>query len=149
MDDLTKQDSLWHYKMTPGTGFVITLLVLALVALGERVLYDLGRLYAPLPLDYFQNLSVIVVHSFFIIPLLIVSIIVNALVGHKKEKYAIVLIPYFVLSIVLALQLILQIAIYFGFHHTSFQFYVVMTVLVAVCTIAIFYIQDKYNPKKT
>ena len=145
--DSQQEESIFHYKMTSGSGFVIVLLVLALIALGERILYDIGRLFATAPLDYFDNLDVIVVHSFFIIPLLIVSIIVNLLVGSRKAKYAVVLIPYFVLSIILALQLGLQIAVYFANHHTQFQFYVVMTIVIAVCTYAMYYIQSKFVPR--
>lgn len=146
---MTEQNSgsIFSYKITAGSGFIITLLVLALVALGERILYDMARLFATGPIDYFSNLNDIVVQSFFIIPLLIVSIAVNVLVGAKKQKYAIVLIPYFVLSIVMALQLIFQVAIYFTFHHTQFEFYVVMTLLVIICTAAIYFIQDRHNSK--
>lgn len=146
--DNQEQESLLHYKINPGSGFVIGLLVLALTGLAERVLYDLSRSFAPGSLDYFGNLQVIMVHAMLIIPLLIVSVIVNSALGVQKTKYAIVLIPYFVLSIVMALQLALQVAVYFSYHHTQFQFYVVMILLVAICTAAIYYIQSNYNPKR-
>lgn len=145
MDEQKQTASLLHYKLSPGNGFAIGLLMLALIALGERVLYDLARIFASPPLDYFNNLNVIVVHAFFIIPLLIISIVINMLVGSKKAKYAIALIPYFVLSIVLALQLAFQVSIYFAFHHTQIQFYIVMTLLVVITTAAIYYIQDRYS----
>lgn len=147
--DQQEHESIFQYQMSFGSGSVIVLLVLALIALGERILYDIGRTFAQPPLDYFGNLDVIIVHSFFVIPLLIISIIINLLVGSKKAKYAIVLIPYFVLSIVMALQLALQIAVYFRYHHTQLQFYVVMVIMVVVCTYAIYWIQSKFAPKNT
>jgi hypothetical protein len=139
--------SIWHHKVTPGSGFITGLLVLALVALGERVLWDLARVFGGEPLNYFKNLDIIIVHSFFILPLLIVCILVNVLLREGKQKYAIVLIPYFVLSIVLALQLALQVAVYFTNHHTTLEFYIVMSLMALICTVAIYYIQDRYVPK--
>ena len=144
---MNENTSIWQHKLTPGSAFVIGLLVLALVALGERVLYDLARLFGRDPLNYFNNLDIIVVHSFFVLPLLIICILINAVLGPKKEKYAIVLIPYFVLSIVLALQLLLQMAVYFAKHHTTVQFYIIMTLLTIICTAAIYMIQERYSPK--
>ncbi|MBX4186640.1 MAG: hypothetical protein KW802_00040 [Candidatus Doudnabacteria bacterium] len=139
--------SIFQQKITPGLGFIIGLLFLALLALAERVLYDLSRTFAAGNLDYFLNLNVIVVHSLFIIPFLILSILVNVAVGERKQKYAVVLIPYFVLSIVLALQLIFQASIYFYFHHNNFQLYLVLLVLDVVCTYAIYEIQRRFQPK--
>src|SRR4051812_4473619 len=98
-----EQGSIFTTKLTGSGIFIIGLLVLALIALGERILYDLARLLAPAPLDYFNNLGVILVHAFFVIPLLIISIIVNVSVNVHKQKYAVVLIPYYVFTIVMAL----------------------------------------------
>ena len=139
--------NIFHQKLSPGIGFIVALLVFALVALAERILYDLGRTFASGSLDYFGNISVIIIHSFFIIPLLILSVIVNVVVGERKQKYAVVLIPYFVLSIVLALQLIFQVSIYFYNHHNDLQLYLVLIVLNAVCTYAIYEIQRRFQPK--
>lgn len=144
---MNENHSIWHHKLTPGSAFVVGLLVLALVALGERILYDLARAFGGSPLNYFDNIDIIVIHSFFVLPLLIVCVLFNALLSEKKEKYAIVLIPYFVLSIVLALQLVLQIAVYFAKHHTNIQFYIIMVLLTGICTCAIYMIQDRYNSK--
>jgi len=139
--------SLLHYKFTPAGGLIVVLLVLALIALGERVLYDLARwITSGGNADYFDNLQVIVMHAIFIIAFLIISIFVNMIVGEKKEKYALALIPYFILSIVLSMQLTLQVAVYFGNHHTNIQFYLVMAALSLVCTVAIYFIQKRFNP---
>jgi|GEM_PF-6766141 hypothetical protein len=147
MTENNNNNSIFNQKLSPGIGFIVVLLVFALVALGERILYDLARTFTTGNLDYFDNLQVIIIHSFFIIPILVVSIIVNVVVGEKKQKYAVVLIPYFVLTIVLALQLLFQVSIYFYNHHNDLQLYSVLLVLNAVCTYAIYEIQRRFQPK--
>jgi hypothetical protein len=142
-----RNQNIFHQKLTPGVGFIVAILVLALIALAERILYDLTRTLISGNQDYFDNLQVILLHSFFIIPLLIISIVVNVSVGEKKQKYAIVLIPYFVLTIALAFQLLFQVAIYFYNHHNDLQLYLVLIVLDAVCTYAIYEIQRRFKPK--
>lgn len=139
--------SIFTTRLTGSGMFIITLLVLSLIALGERILYDLARLFAPPPLDYINNLSVILVHAFFVIPLIIISVIINVMVVTHKQKYAIVLIPYYVFTIVMALQLAFEWGVYFANHHTVIQFYIVMVIFVAVCTYGIYYIQSKFQPK--
>ncbi|MBX4204668.1 MAG: hypothetical protein KW788_00590 [Candidatus Doudnabacteria bacterium] len=142
-----EQGSIFTTKLTGSGVFIIGLLVLSLIALGERILYDMGRFLAPAPLDYFNNLGVILVHAFFIIPLLVISIIVNVSISTHKQRYAVVLIPYYVFTIIMALQLALEYGVYFSQHHTVIEFYIVMTVFVAVCTYGIYYIQSKYKPQ--
>lgn len=139
--------NIFHQKLSPGVSFIVVLLIFALVSLAEKILYDLARTFALGSLDYFYNLQVIIIHSVFIIPLLILSIVVNVVVGEKKKKYAVAIIPYFVLSIVLAMQLIFQISIYFYYHHNDFQLYLVLLVLNVVCTYAIYEIQRRFQPK--
>lgn len=132
-----------------GSGLVIViLLVLALIGLGERVLYDLSRSIVGTigSFGYFDNPRVIAVHGFFIIGLLILTAIVNY-AARNKEKYAIALIPYFIMSAVLAVQLAIQLGVYFTQHHNDFQFYLVMSLLVIVSSYAIYHMQSNY--KKT
>lgn len=126
---------------------VIVLLGCTVLALAERILYDIARIFAVPPVDYFENLSVIIVQAGFIILFLIIALFINISVGSRKEKYALALVPYFVVSIFLSLQLALQISVYFYNNHTNFQFYAVMSVLVVFCTYAIYLIQNKYNPQ--
>ena len=116
MADQNSQN-IFQQKLSPGVGFIVVILVLALIALAERILYDIARIFVSEGASYFDNLQVIMLHAAFIIPLLALSIFFNVMVGEKKEKYAVVLIPYFVLSIVMALQLVFQISIYFYYHH--------------------------------
>jgi len=143
------EENLFKTKFTDTGILIISVLVLALIALSERILYDLGRGFINSDnVSYFNDIRVITVHSLFIIGLLIISIVVNYTVGRKKEKYAIVLIPYFMLSILLTLQLALQITVYFANHHTTAEFYIVMLALVAISSYAIYYIQKRYNPSQ-
>lgn len=131
---------------TPGM-VLICFLVLALIGLGERVMYDLARTLAnPIgDFGYFNNHKVIIVHAVFVIGLLIVTTIVNYIFGRKKEKYAIALVPYFITSIILALQLAIQLGVYFMSNHNNLQFYLVMILLVIVSSYGIFYIQNNYK----
>src|SRR5262245_60027364 len=90
--------NFWEWKFTPSGVLILTGLVLALIALGERILYDLARFFAVGPIDYFDNLTVIVVHAFFVIPVLAISAFVNITMPIKDQRYGVVLIPYFAFS---------------------------------------------------
>lgn len=127
----------------------MVLLVLVLVGLGERVLYDISRLFVGDGFNYFNDLSTLIVHTLFVALLLVVAVIVNVLVAEKKEKYAMVLIPYFVLAIALTIQIALEAAVYFYSHHTQFQFYLIMSTLVIVTSLFIYFIQKRFVPVET
>lgn len=140
---LEQNDNVFKTKFTTAGGFIVTLLGLAILAFMERVLYDTGRLMVSPPLDYFDNGGVIVVHAVVIILFLVIALVVNTSIANRKERYAIALVPYYVVSIILACQLLMQVSVYFFNHHTTFQFYVVMIALIAVCTYGIYHIQKK------
>jgi len=140
---IEQNNNVFKTKFT-GTGtFIVILLGLSILALFERVLYDAARLMVPLPLDYFTNLGIIIIHGFIIIFFLAIALISNLFIGPKKESYAIALVPYYAVSIFLGLQLLLQISVYFYNNHTNFQFYVVMIALVLMCTYGIYAIQKR------
>ncbi len=141
------EENLFKTRFTDAGMVILILLVLALLGLGERVLYDLARTSAsPIgDFGYFNNSKVIVVQAVFIVGLLILNIIVNYVFGRRKEKFAIALIPYFITSIILAIQLAIQLGVYFTNHHSNLQFYLVMTLLVVVSSYGIFHIQNNYK----
>lgn len=140
------EDNFWHLKLTPSNGFIIVLLFLVLLALGERVLYDLARIFiGEETYNYLDNLATISLHALVILPLLIVSIAVNIYMGEKRQRYAVVLVPYFIAALVLSIQLAIQFGVYFYNHHTQIQFYIVMTLLTAICSVAIYLIQERFN----
>ena len=144
---IKSEQNIFETKFSTLGLVIIFLLGFSILALAERILYDVARYFVVSSPDYFDNISVIIVHAVVIILFLIIALFVNLSVGQKKEKYAVALVPYFVVSIFLALQLAFQVSIYFYNHHTDFQFYIVMTALVVICTYAIYYIQSKYNPQ--
>lgn len=135
--------------MTGASGFAVVLLVLVLIGLGERVLYDISRIFVGADFDYFNDLSTILAHTLFVMFLIILAVVINVVVSEKKEKYAIVLIPYFVMAITLALQVALEAGVYFYGHHTQFQFYLVMSTLVIVSSMLIYFIQKRYIPAES
>lgn len=145
MSSLVKEsnDNVFKTKFTTAGGFIVTLLGLAILALMERVLYDAGRLLVSPPLDYFENGGVIVLQGVIIIFFLVIALVANVSFPNKKVSYAIALVPYYVVSIILACQLLVQVSVYFYNHHTTFQFYVVMIALISVCTYGIYHIQKK------
>lgn len=136
-------NNIFKTKFTIAGVFIVSLLGISILSLAERILYDVGRLLVAPPLDYFDNMGVIVIHGIVIIFFLAIALITNMLIGPRKEKYAIALVPYYVVSIILSLQLLLQISVYFINHHTTFEFYVVMVVLIFVCTYGIYAIQKR------
>ncbi len=141
---LEENNNVFKTKFTGSGSFIITLLGLALLALAERILYDTGRLLIAPPLDYFGNINVIIMHAVVIIAFLVLALTINVSLSENKKQYAIALVPYYVVSIILSCQLLLQISVYFYNHHTTLQFYVVMLALIAICTYGIYYIQKKY-----
>lgn len=143
---MENSSDLFKYKMSGTTIFVMALLVLVLVGLGERVLYDLSRTFAGAQFNYFNDLSTLIVHTIFVIILIAVAVLVNVAVAEKRQKYAIILIPYFILSLALTLQVSLEAAVYFYDHHTQLQFYLVMSALVIVCSMLIYVVQRNYVP---
>jgi len=144
---IQSDQNVFKTKFTTLGSLIVILLSVTVLALMERILYDVARFFANPPVDYFDNISVIIVQAGVIILFLILALFVNLSIGSKKEKYAIALIPYFAVSIFLALQIAFQVSIYFYNHHTDFQFYVVMVALVVVCTWAIFFVQGRHNPE--
>lgn len=141
----TQNENVFKTKFTNTGGFIVTLLGLSLLALAERVLYDTGRLIALPPLDYFDNLGVIIVHAVVIIFFLVIALVLNLSLSHRQERYAVALVPYFVVSIILSMQLLLQVSVYFINHHTTIQFYVVMLALIIVCTYGIYLTQSRHK----
>lgn len=138
-----QNNNIFKTKFTTAGGFIVTILGLAILTLIERILYDVARLFINPPLDYFNNMGIIVAHGIIIIFFLAIALVANVLIGPKKEKYALALVPYYVVSIILSLQLLLQISVYFVNHHTNFEFYVVMLALIGVCTYGIYVIQKR------
>lgn len=138
--------NLFRHKISGASGFALVLLVLVLVGLGERVLYDISRIFVGDDFNYFNDLSTLLVHTLFATFLIVVAVVINILVTERKEKYAIVLIPYFVMAIALTIQVALEAAVYFYSHHTQFQFYLVMSTLVIVSSMLIYFVQKRYVP---
>lgn len=140
---------LWQMKLTGGNSFIVTILFLSLIALFERVLFDLSRNMVTTQTDYlesmFNNLDTIIFHALVIIPILIVCIAAYVLLGEKKNTYGVVFIPYLLTSIVLTVQLVSQISFFFSYHHTQIQFYIVMALLAVILSSAIFFVQKRYN----
>lgn len=138
--------NIFNYKIGGASIFVVVLLVLVLIGLGERVLYDISRIFAGPNFSYFNDLSTLLLHTVFVMILLAVAVVINVVVAEKKEKYAIVLIPYFVMAIALTLQVALEAGVYFYSHHTQLQFYLVMSALVIVTSMLIYFVQKRYVP---
>lgn len=143
---MENSSNLFKYKVSGASSFVVVLLVLVLVGLGERVLYDLSRIFVGSGFNYFNDLSTLFVHTLFVMLLIVVAVVINVLVAERKEKYAIVLIPYFVLAIALTIQVALEATVYFYFHHTQFQFYLIMSTLVIITSLLIYFVQKRYVP---
>lgn len=132
-----------QYRSTPLNGVAVVFLFVALLALGERVMYDVARVFSGANWDYFNNLETIVVQAMFVVPVFLLSIVINAAMGEYRAKYAVVVLPYLLASLVLAIQLSFQITVYFYDHHTSFQLYVVMSAMTLISSVAIYVLQSR------
>lgn len=144
-------EGIFGMEVKGGSAFMAVVLFCTLLALGQRVLYDIARLIGTGGNDYiFQNyindFPTLIGHTFFAALLLVVCFILSTMVSEKKKKYAVIMLPYFFLAIFIMLQILGEIGIYFFYHHTQVQFYIVMVCLVALSSIAIYGIQRTYTP---
>ncbi len=144
---LFKSDGLMGKPLGAGQGFIVVILMISLVAICERVLFDLSRTIVVPDYHYFDSLQTIMVHALFIVPVLVAFIIINVLVGQYREKYAVILMPYFVTAMLLTMQLIVEITVYFANHHTTAELYVVLFCIVFIASYAIWYVQNLYNKR--
>ena len=140
---IQENSNVFKTKFTTAGAFIVALLSLSLLALLERILYDAARILASGSLDYFQNIHVVILHSIIIIIFLLIALFTNLGVSNN-QKYAIALLPYYIVAIFLSCQLLLQVSVYFYNHHTTLQFYVVMLALIIVSTYGIYFIQKKH-----
>ena len=131
------------YNLSSFNIFSIIFLLASLLLLSERALYDIARIFVGPNYDYLNSLNTILAHAMFIIPVFVFSIILNMLIGEKLKKYAVVVIPYLITSIILIAQLSIQVITYFYDHHTNWQLYVVMTVLALISSVSIYVIQNR------
>lgn len=143
---MLEPQNLIKFKVSGAQSFIMILLTAVIVGLVERILYDLTRTIIGTDYSYINDLSTITLHAIFAGILIFVAVVVNVNVAEKREKYAIVLFPYFITSIFLGLQVALEAATYFTYHHTQFQFYLVMTFLCAVPSMLIYFIQKNFIP---
>ncbi len=144
---LFADDGLAHTNLGAGQSFIIFVLVIALLAVCERILYDLSRTILGGGFNYVDDLQTIFVHTIFIVPLFALSIFINIFAGQQKKKYSIVLMPYFVTSVILAGQLVGEISIYFSNHHTKIQLYAVLGAIALIASYAIWFVQHLYNQR--
>lgn len=142
-------NNIFETKFSDTGWFLIIFLSIAICAFFERLIYDLGRIYGESgeTLPYFQDAKTISIHAIIIILFLIISLSINYFLAERKSKYAIILVPYFVVSCILAIQLAVQTGVYFYFNHTNFQFYLAMSILVFVLTYGMYYIQNSLRRK--
>ena len=138
--------SIFKFKTSGSQTFILVFLVLVLIGLVERVLYDLSRTVIGTTYSYINDLPTLLLHTIFAIVIIVVAVTVNVAVSEKKDKYAMILIPYFVTAIALGLQVAVEAAIYFANHHTPVQFYLVMSSLVIIPSVLIYLIQKRYIP---
>ena len=68
-----EKDNFWHFKITGSSGFIIGLLIMVIFALGERILYDLARVFVGPNFDYVDSLATISLHAMFIIPIFAIA----------------------------------------------------------------------------
>lgn len=147
----TNENNIFETKFTSMGSIVMFLLTVALVLLGERVLYDVARSFTHDNIGsfgYFNNGQAILSHVFVVFPILVITFLLNYTLGQRKQKYAIILFPYFITSIILSLQLALELAWYFALNHNDTQFYLVMVLLVLTTTFAVYFVQNNYKTEK-
>lgn len=143
-----KGKGMWLNHMSLADTGIVLILFFAIVGLCERALYDIARFaIGSDSVDYFDDFGVIMVHTVFIMSFLASSLLVNLVVAEKREKYAVAIVPYFIASFTLTMQLSLQMGVYFYNHHTDLEFYLVMSALISICSYAIYFVQNRYNPE--
>ena len=84
--ETTTHSNVFKTKFSTGGFFVVILLGLAILSLAERVLYDTGRLLVVPPLDYFNNIYVIGIHTVVVVLFLALAFGINISLGERKQK---------------------------------------------------------------
>lgn len=144
---LFDSDALMHAKLGAGQMFIVTLLLVSLFAISQRILYDLSRTIGGPDFHYYNDLRTIMAHAIFIVPVFVAFVLLSIFAGETKKKYALIFMPYFITTVLLAIQLIGEISIYFSNHHTTLELYVVLVCLAFITSYAIWYVQRLYNDK--
>jgi len=135
--------------------FFAVILTGALISLGERIIYDLGKLIEkPLlygkttALDYEHLMDVfrtkqLFLESAFVIPVLLGAFLIYLKFGFREGvRYKIVIFSYFIFSVVMLFDLLVRTGI-FLIGHTNYGIYIVLVIVVAVLTGIIMAIQKR------
>lgn len=138
-------DSLMTQKLGAGQVFIMAILIISLLAICERILFDLSRTIGGSTYSYYDDLQTIMVHALFIVPVFVVFIIMNLIIGQNRQKYAVILMPYLATTVFLVMQLVGEISIYFSNHHTTIELYIVLLCIVFIASYAIWYLQGLYG----
>lgn len=139
---MTKKD---HVKISPLSVIFVVFLVVVLIILGERLMYDLNQWINPLA-DSFKTLKGadmdqymlyrLIIHSAFVLPLFLVVFLLHNWLDDQPEKrqYKVISIGYITFGLWMMLRIIVEIGVYIVEVNRVVGMYLLLGALAALLT---------------
>jgi hypothetical protein len=138
-------ESIFKTQFSTLGNVLVGILVVAMVALMEKIIYDVIRKTVTQTPNYLGDINVITTSALIIVPFLLVALMLGSMAIEKKKNSIVILFPVFATAIILTVQLLLQVSVYFANNHTNAQFYMVMVSLVVVSTYGIYFSKSRQS----
>ncbi|MDQ5949614.1 MAG: hypothetical protein QG669_138 [Patescibacteria group bacterium] len=138
-------ESIFKTQFSTLGNVLVGILVVAMVALMEKIIYDVIRKTVTQTPNYLGDINVITTSAMIIVPFLLVALMLGSMAIEKKKNSIVILFPVFATAIILTVQLLLQVSVYFANNHTNAQFYMVMVSLVVVSTYGIYFSKSRQS----
>lgn len=138
-------ESIFKTQFSTLGNVLVGVLVVAMVALMEKIIYDVIRKTVTQTPNYLGDINVITTSALIIVPFLLVALMLGSMAIEKKKNSIVILFPVFATAIILTVQLLLQVSVYFANNHTNAQFYMVMVSLVVVSTYGIYFSKSRQS----
>ncbi len=138
-------ESIFKTQFSTLGNVLVGVLVVAMVALMEKIIYDVIRKTVTQTPNYLGDINVITTSAMIIVPFLLIALMLGSMAIEKKKNSIVILFPVFATAIILTVQLLLQVSVYFANNHTNAQFYMVMVSLVVVSTYGIYFSKSRQS----
>ncbi len=138
-------ESIFKTQFSTLGNVLVGVLVVAMVALMEKIIYDVIRKTVTQTPNYLGDINVITTSAMIIVPFLLIALMLGSMAIEKKKNSIVILFPVFATAIILTVQLLLQVSVYFANNHTNAQFYLVMVSLVVVSTYGIYFSKSRQS----
>jgi len=143
--------------LSPISLFLAVLIFIAATILFNVIWGDITDLVRPKGTPYYYRrteeffslkVNELLAHTFYVIPLLIIAVILYATLEKKGIKYRVVTFPYFAAAGIMIIRLVFDIGFFAIERFEKAGIYGVLIFVLVVLSILIFYIQRKWEGRK-